>query len=221
MRGLPAVLATLLLSACTVFGVRSGTEEPAHTVDQTLDGDVEIRTYGPRVAAEAVVDAPDEDAGRNAAFRALFDYISGANRVQKTIAMTAPVQVDDEQRDRGSQAIAMTVPVQTGPVGEGRYAMRFFLPSSFTLVTAPAPTDPRIRLLAVPEETVAVLRFSGSRSDAALGERKAELLRVLDGSPWQPEGVPTAWLYDPPWTIAALRRNEVVVRVAARQEMAN
>ncbi len=211
MRGLIAVMGVLLLSACSVFGVRSGTEEPAHTVVQKLDGGVEIRDYGPRVAAEAVVDAPDEKAGRSAAFRALFDYISGANQARAKIDMTAPVQVD-----KGSQTIAMTVPIETAPVGEGQYAMRFFLPASFTLDTAPDPTDPRIRLLPVPAETVAVLRFSGARSGAAVDERKAELLQVLERSPWRAEGIPTGWFYDPPWTIPALRRNEVVMPVAAR-----
>ncbi|CAA9254816.1 MAG: hypothetical protein AVDCRST_MAG27-2760 [uncultured Craurococcus sp.] len=40
----------LLLGACSVFGVRSGTEEPRFTVVEQ-SGEVEIRDYAPRVAA--------------------------------------------------------------------------------------------------------------------------------------------------------------------------
>ncbi len=45
------LLGSLLLSACSVFGIRSGTEEPAHGLVERL-GDVEIRRYAPRTAAE-------------------------------------------------------------------------------------------------------------------------------------------------------------------------
>ncbi len=36
---------------------------------------------------------------------------------------------------------------------------------------------------------------------------------MLSGSAWQPAGEPTAWFYDPPWTLPPLRRNEVAIRV--------
>jgi hypothetical protein len=82
----------LLLSACSVFGVRSGTEQASYTVVAQLDESIEVRRYPPRVVAETSVTAPDESSGRNKAFRALFDHISGANRSQKKMAMTAPVE---------------------------------------------------------------------------------------------------------------------------------
>jgi hypothetical protein len=212
MKILAAMLATLLLSACTMFGMRSGTEEPDYRIEDTPGESLQVRTYSPRVAAEAVVEATDEEAGRSAAFQLLFDYISGANQVREKIEMTAPVQVD-----RASQKIDMTVPVESRAVGEGRFAMRFFLPSSFTTGTAPQPTDPRVRIISVPAETLAVLRFSGSRSEAAVEDRKAELLKRLESTRWQPAGSPTGWFYDPPWTLPPLRRNEVVVPVILRQ----
>ena len=94
--------------------------------------------------------------------------------------------------------------------------MRFFLPSSLTLETAPAPTDPRVQLAVVPENTLAVLRFSGSRRPSAVAERSEELLGVLADSKWQPGGRPFTLFYDPPWTLSFLRRNEVAVSVAPR-----
>ena len=47
----------------SIVGIRNGTEEPAYTVVREIDG-VEIRRYGPRIAAETSV-ATDEEAARN------------------------------------------------------------------------------------------------------------------------------------------------------------
>jgi hypothetical protein len=205
------VLSTAFLAGCTVFGVRSGTEEPTYTKIAQIGDDIEIRSYGSRLAAETEVEAVSEEAGRNAAFRLLFNYISGANRAAAKIAMTTPVSID-----AGAQKIAMTAPVATATAGQGRYAMRFFLPASYTMETAPQPTDPRVRLAEVPAETLAVLRFSGSPTQTALAARKAELLGRLQTSDWRPVGDPVSFLYDPPWTLPFQRRNEVAVPVVAR-----
>jgi hypothetical protein len=40
---------------------------------------------------------------------------------------------------------------------------------------------------------------------------------MLAGSGWQPAGAAEAWFYDPPWTIPALRRNEIAVPVLPRE----
>jgi hypothetical protein len=76
------------------------------------------------------------------------------------------------------------------------------------------PNDPAVRLVEVPGETMAVLRFTGDRGAAAVAARQAELLRGLAGTAWAPQGEPVAWFYDPPWTLPWLRRNEVAVPVA-------
>ena len=47
----------------TIVGIRSGTEEPDFTVERKI-GNVEIRRYGPRIAAETAI-AADEEAARN------------------------------------------------------------------------------------------------------------------------------------------------------------
>lgn len=206
-----AMISTLFLAGCSVFGVRSGTPEPQHGVVARLGDDIEIRSYGPRVAAETEVEAANEEAGRNAAFRSLFDYISGANRAASKIEMTTPVSIDS-----GPQKIAMTAPVATAAAGQGLYAMRFFLPASYTMATAPQPTNPRVRLVEVPAEMLGVLRFTGSPSETALQARKAELLARLQTSNWRAVGEPVSFLYDPPWTLPFRRRNEVAVSVVAR-----
>lgn len=192
-----------------MFGIRSGYEQSAYTVIDRVNETIEVRQYRPQLVAEVVVEATDEKSGRSAAFRALFDYISGANRSQAKLPMTAPVETG-----AASEKIAMTVPVEAGAQPEGRYAMRFFLPADYTLETAPQPTDPRVSIRELPARTLAVLRFTGSTGADNVAGAMAEMEDALAGTTWRPSGTPTAMFYDPPWTIPFLRRNEVAVAVA-------
>ncbi len=195
----------LFEAALSVFGIRTA-EEPAYQVIDRL-GDVEIRHYGPRFAAETTV-AGDGNQAMNQAFFILAGYIFGGNQRNQAIDMTAPVAMEDRQK------IAMTAPVaMEGDADEG-LTMRFFLPAAITPTNAPEPKDPRVKLITVPEETIAALRFTGSWSEASLGERKQELLVALKGSRWSQPGESFTQLYDPPFTIPFLRRNEVAARVS-------
>lgn len=204
------------LAGCSFFGIRSGTEQVSYTVVETIAPSVEIRSYGSRLAAETVMDAADEDDGRNAAFRVLFDYITGANRPQAEIAMTAPVETEARGGGDDAAKIAMTAPVETNDAGDGRIAMRFFLPAAYTAETAPAPTDPRVRIVEIPGQTIAVLRFTGARDEAHVADQRAHLLQALEDSAWRPVAEPVALFYDPPWTLPFLRRNEVAATVTAK-----
>lgn len=202
--------AAFLLGGCTVVGM-SNTPEPRFEVVETLDGRTEIRRYGPRAAAEVVLEGTGQTAGSNEAFRHLFRYISGDNRAGADIAMTAPV----ETREAASEKIAMTVPVEMDARKDG-FAMRFFLPDQYTAETAPRPTDPKVEILAIPEQTMAALTFTGFRGEEKVAAMKAALLDTLAASAWAPAGDPVAYFYDPPWSIPFLRRNEVAVPVTPR-----
>lgn len=202
-----ALAAGLAVAACSVVGDRRGTEEPPFDVVGRA-GEVEIRRYLPRIAAETEIEA-DAEAARNAGFRRLAGYIFGGNRGAEKIAMTAPVA----QAPAGGERIAMTAPVAQQPAGPGRWTIRFYMPAQWTMATLPMPDDPAVRLVEVPGETMAVLRFSGDRGAEAVAARQAELMRALDGSAWTPRAAPVAWFYDPPWTLPWLRRNEVAVKV--------
>jgi hypothetical protein len=107
----------------------------------------------------------------------------------------------------------MTVPVQTDR-SDGAVRMRFFLPASLTAKTAPKPDDDRVKIVTVPEETIATLRFTWTGRD--LAERQKQLIAALDVTRWQPTGAPYGLFYDAPFTIPFLRRNEAAVTVAAR-----
>ena len=195
-----ALLAGAALSACSVVGVRTVEEPPFRVVAQA--GGLEIRQYGPRIAAETQVDA-DSLQARSIGFRRIAGYIFGGNQTRASIAMTAPVAQDGAQ-------IAMTAPVaQTG--GQ---RIQFFMPQGTTLATLPVPNDPAVQLVAVPEQTVAVLRFSGSIAPAAVQAEQQRLLAALPATGWRATGPVTAWFYDPPWTLPPFRRNEVAVPVS-------
>jgi hypothetical protein len=197
-------------SALLIAGIRIGTEEPKHTSERLTDA-VELRKYGPRIAAETTV-ASDEDAARSEGFRRLAGYIFGKNQSDDSIAMTAPVV-----QSKAGQQIAMTAPVaqsaQATDIGEG-WVIRFFMPSKWTMQSLPKPVDDRVRLTEVPAETFAVLRFTGDRSPSAVAERTAELVDALRGNDIDITGEPSAWFYDPPWTLPFRRRNEIAIPVA-------
>jgi SOUL heme-binding protein len=195
MVGRITTLVTVLAEATTsAVGLRDGTEESSYAVEADIDR-VQIRRYEPRVAAQTLVNGAEERA-RSAAFRRLAGYIFGANHDKSTIAMTAPVS-----QQRGA---------------EGSWLVRFFMPATWTLETLPTPDDDAVALITVPTQTFAVLRFSGDRGPGAVASHTCELLRCLQNSEFQPDGPPSAWFYDPPWTVAFLRRNEVAVPVVHR-----
>ncbi len=203
---LTAMLTGASLAACSVVGVREA-EEPAFSVVDRV-GAVEVRQYAPRIAAETTV-AGSEMEARSTGFRRLAGYIFGNNRSRSKIAMTVPVA-------QAKETIAMTAPVAQARDALGQWTIRFYMPAKYTMDTLPQPLDPAVRLVPVPGEATAVLRFSGSTAPSVIEAKERALLRTLQGSAWQPTGTEAAWFYDPPWTLPPFRRNEVAVQVTRR-----
>ena len=111
------LLSAVLLTGCSVVGIRSGTEEPPYTVTEDL-GALQIRQYGPRLAAETVVTGT-EMSSRSDGFRRLAGYIFGANTARGSIAMTAPVV-----QEAGAKTIAMAAPVVQDQPSPGQWRIR-------------------------------------------------------------------------------------------------
>lgn len=199
-------LLTFAESVTGVFGVRFY-EQPRYAVVEKLGPDAEIRRYEPRGAIEATVTNDDRDQAARQAFGLLFDYITGDNRGSEKIAMTAPVRTQSAPK-----RIEVTGPAQT-TTQDGTLSMRFYLPRDVVDKGAPEPTDPRLRLVKVPEMTVAVLRYAGVDSEKARIDHAVALLARLKGSAWRQEGAVFSLNYDPPFTIPFLRRNEAAVEV--------
>lgn len=184
--------------------MRSGYKEISFDVVESL-GVVEIRKYPSRIVVEN-----SKDRNRKDAFYTLFKYISGENIQNKNISMTTPVELNENL----SEKISMTAPVEIKENPDDKtIIMRFFLPSEYTLRTAPEPNDSNLLVKELPEETFAVLQYTGSTSNEKFLNKKEELLNVLESSKWKVVGEVSFLGYDPPFTIPFLKRNEVIVPV--------
>jgi effector-binding domain-containing protein len=186
-------------------------EEPKFEVLEK-DGAFELREYSPYVVAETRVEAGFEDAG-SVAFQRLFRYISGNNVAQQKIAMTAPVT-----QARGEK-ISMTAPVSQVADGDA-YVVAFTLPSGYTLATAPKPLDPTVRIRAVPAQRVACWRYSGRWTAGNFQEHEALLREHIKARGLAAAGDPVLARYNPPFTPWFMRRNEVLIPVAAPRQSA-
>ena len=151
-------------------------EMPDYEVVYT-DGSVEYRQYEPYIVAETVVKNSSSYRGSsNEGFMRLLRYITGANESQSDIAMTTPVQ-----QTPPSEKIDMTAPVQRNETEEG-WRVAFMLPSSFTMDTAPTPTNNEISLRLIPKQLMAVIRYSGRWTERNFNRHKEELLESLEES---------------------------------------
>jgi SOUL heme-binding protein len=202
---MPNLFKAIVVSALSVIGIRTE-QQPAYTVKERV-GEIEIRQYTPRFAAETTVDAADDSAARSEGFNILAGYIFGKNHDKREIAMTAPVETSTGRK------IDMTAPVETSAGQAGKMTMRFFLPADVAPSNAPVPNDSRVRLVEIPAQTMAVLRFSGSWTVEAITEKQNELLAKLKGTKWVTFDRPFTLFYDPPFTLPPLRRNEAAVLV--------
>lgn len=196
---------TLALEAgCSTFGIR--TVEQARYRVLSKEGKFEVRQYPDAIVAETVVDA-DYRAAQNIAFRRLAGYIFGKNKTRQQIPMTAPVI-----QEKASERIAMTAPVLQERSQHG-WRMMFVLPAEYTLQTLPEPLDPDVFIRQQKGRKVAVLRYSGSLSEAAMNAHVDDLARWLAQKGLKATSEPRLAGYDPPWTLPFLRRNEIHVDI--------
>lgn len=170
---------------------------------QTLNG-VEIRQYPQTVLVETT--APNQ----RSAFRRLFRYISGDNRGNESISMTAPVQTQN------GDSISMTAPVrsETADTDTDTVRMAFYLPTEYSPESAPEPTESDVTLVTEAQKKVAVDQFSWYAPEWRVERRTQKLLSTLEREGIEPVGNPYLLRYNDPWTPPFMRRNEVAVEVA-------
>ena len=187
-------------------------EEPKYTVLEK-SGDFELRMYAPRIVAETLV-AGDLNEASSAGFKRIADYIFGNNTARaggnEKISMTTPVAMAPNTTSNKSEKISMTAPVAMQE-SAGQWRMYFVMPSQYTLSTLPTPNNPAVTLRELPENRMAVLRFSGLAGEEKTAMYTAKLLTWLKSKDIQPLGEPELARYNPPWTLPFMRRNEVMV----------
>jgi hypothetical protein len=175
---------------------------PQYEVLASLDRNIEIRLYSPRVVAQVEV-AGDQKTALNEGFRILAAYIFGNNNGRQKIEMMAPVAAQPEK-------IPMTSPV-TASGSAGALAVRFFMPQRYSLTTLPSPSDERIKLVELPPQRFAAIRFSGFWNRANFSRHADRLLECLRRNNLEPSGPPVNAYYNPPYALPFMRRNEVLV----------
>jgi SOUL heme-binding protein len=204
---------TVILVCVTIFILwniwgyfSSNVEQAEYSVLKMVDG-YEIRTYAPHIVAQTTVSGGYEDALNNG-FRIIAGYIFGGNTSNQKVAMTAPVT---EGKVSG-ESIAMTAPVTSATEGDMR-TVAFVMPKEYTLDTLPIPNDSRVKLVPMPERTMAVRSFSWYRSAVRVQKMEGELLAALKRDGISVVGAPTFAGYNAPWTPPWMVRNEVMVEV--------
>lgn len=180
-------------------------EEAEYTVVLNEES-FEVRQYESHVLAETIVDGDLEEAG-NKAFSQLFNYISGNNKSQRKVEMTAPVT-----QGPVSEKIDMTSPVGQQRK-DGRWAVSFMMPSSYSLETLPVPKDPNVILRQVPARYIAAVRYSGFWSEKGYLRNLDKLNAWMEKQNLKVVGNPIWARYNAPFVPWFLRRNEILVPV--------
>ncbi|MGI9523756.1 MAG: SOUL family heme-binding protein [Hyphomicrobiaceae bacterium] len=169
------------------------------------DGDIEVRSYGPMVAAEVTMRGTRREAV-NRGFSPLASYIFAKGRGGDAVAMTAPVtQVAREP-------IAMTAPVtQSRGVGDGEWTVRFLMPAKYSLASLPVPANQAVTLTKTDGVKRAVIRFTGRASDAKVATKEDELRAWVQERGLKVSGAATYAYYNSPFTPWFMRRNEIML----------
>jgi len=157
--------------------------------------DIEIREYPALIVATVTGPGGDSEFGH------LFNYITGNNKANHKIAMTAPVIT--------SERVAMTAPVISD-----RESMSFVMPQKYTMETIPEPLDRRVRIQRLPGRKVAVVRFKGYTREKTVEEETELLLCEIKKAGLATEGEPFLMRYNSPFTPGFMRRNEVGIQIS-------
>jgi len=154
----------------------------------------EIRKY-PEFLLASVENYDD-----NKAFGFLFDYISGKNKIQEKIEMTAPVI--------SSKKIEMTSPVLSN-----KNYFAFVMPSNYTKDNIPLPLNPKVKIKVQPQKQLAVTKFGGYASDKKVKKFGLQLLMKLKLNNIKTKGEPILMRYNSPFAPPFFRRNEIGVEI--------
>jgi DNA gyrase inhibitor GyrI len=192
-----AMLLVLLLAAVALLAAgckatRGGYESAPYKVVRS-DKKFELRDY----PALTLVETPMGGGGNSQAdgsFNRLFRFITGNNEAKQKIAMTTPVFMSGNPTNR---------------------AMAFVMPAGEKPAQVPKPADAQVTVREVAAGRYAVLRYSGGRNPAKEEEVERRLRAWMEAQRLQAKPPPVFGYFDPPWTPAFLRRNEVMLLTEA------
>lgn len=191
---LAAVLLVLVYAGWKLTS-RNAYESAKYSVVR-IEENIEVRAY-----PELMLVTTDYQSrqGSNGSFGRLFQYISGGNKSSQKIAMTTPVFMQPgSSREQG--------------------AMSFVLPEEVAGTNIPQPESKRLMLNKRPEGLFAVIRFSGRDEQELIAKQSAILKEWTLANNYEIIAEPEFAGYDPPWTPAPLRRNEILIRIQLSEQ---
>ena len=180
------MLATAIVVA-TLAGAAMAVEEPAFK-QVMREGNFELRDYPALMVVETTMTRSGQDDG---SFSRLFRFITGRNEAKQKISMTTPVFMSGSDSNR---------------------TMAFVMPAKLTQVQVPRPADGSVTVRELPAGRFALLRFSGGRNAKKESETLGRLESWMGTEGLRVVSPPIYGYFDPPWTPAFLRRNEVMLR---------
>lgn len=168
-----------------------GEEPEFDTVER--DGAFSVRDYPRLLVAETVAEGLRESA-LSRGFLALADYISGRHGGRR-IPMTVPVFADGDEDGRG-------------------WRTRFVMPARLSPEALPEP-EQGIVVRALEPRRIAAVRFTGEANEESLAAHEDELRGWIAEHGHSPAGPVEHAFYNSPLTPGPLRRNEVLIPLAA------
>lgn len=191
------VIAGIVLTSGLLIGpLMSIVEKPSYEV-LTTEGKVEIRNYQPMLVASVEVEEKSREESIRLGFKLLADYIFGNNSEQQKISMTAPVKQKQ--------------------INQSLWKVSFVMPSKYTLKSLPLPKNQQVQLQRVETKKFIVIRFSGVSSNKNLSKHEQRLLDYVAAKNISLSHSGNSFIYafyNPPWTLPAMRRNEVMLELS-------
>ncbi|MGI9456152.1 MAG: SOUL family heme-binding protein [Aeoliella sp.] len=186
---------TFVVGVLAVFGwkltARSAYESAEYT-ELESEGLFELRDYPDLMMA--TTRSKVEMQGNDGSFMRLFQYISGANDNEQKVAMTIPVFMEPDTRDDQGQ-------------------MGFVIPKDISEQGAPDPSDDNVQIQRRIGGRFAVVRFEGRMNRELLAKEELKLRNWMSDKGLIGDDDAEFAGYDPPWTPASLRRNEILIRL--------
>lgn len=203
-----------------IFGRVTSETPPYRTLHKASR--YEVRRYETQIAAifsEPSADtAPTAVQSANKAFSSrAFRALAGYYGIMGDIAQT------QRAGSRPQESISMTAPVvmkyREEPTAKDMQSMTFLLPASKykKAEEVPEPTDERVRIVDMPERTLAVRVFTGNLGLEVI-EKESEVLRKglgEDGVEVKGDGEVEVAAFNPPFSLPWMKTNQVMIEVEA------
>lgn len=121
------------------------------------------------------------------------------------------------RNDRSGVRLLFRCPLRQCEEAPGRWLVTIMVAAAERAAMSPASRGGRVKLHAVPRESLAVLRLRGRCPPSALGRGMKTIRDALSTTPWAPTGTLMVRLHRPPWMLNFGDYYEIAVPVTTRQ----